>query len=121
MRNKLSIVRAYCIRPLLAAGFVLALAFIFAACSPTDPDDDGDGSFTMKSGKTNSIGSYEYEFENRSDYKVSINAGGSKRTLGTHFDMATVYNSSSSIKVKYSPSDKVKPSNNGSTVRFNNR
>jgi hypothetical protein len=103
----------------------LALTTALAACSiDTDPDKDGDGKFTMNGKKNERTGYYEYEFKNSSDYEITVTAGSHyKTTLKTRYNTsATITDfNSSSLTVKYSPSDKVKPGGGSSPVYFHNR
>jgi uncharacterized protein (TIGR02145 family) len=100
MRNKLSNVRAYCVRPLLAATLGLALVFTLS-CSSGDDSGGGDsgsspsvtkGTFTDsrdgKSYKTVNIGTQTWMAEN-----LNYNASDSKcyncATYGRLYDWAT--------------------------------
>jgi len=107
----------------MAAALGFAFVFTLSACSSTDMDADGDGEFKMSSSKQNSIGSYQYEFYNRSDYKVTLTVNnGSKINLEANRPVSyTVSNDKNNIKVKYIPADKVKPESGGSTIWFKNR
>jgi hypothetical protein len=106
----------------LTAGIMLAMVFSFAitACS-MDADKDGDGEFRMSGKKNETLGSYEYELRNRSDYAVTVMVGKYHKKTLTRNSVDIFFDSSEKLTVKYDPADKVKPSSSTSPVNFNNR
>jgi len=100
--------------------FAFAFAFALTACS-MDADKDGDGEFRMSGKKNETLGSYEYELRNRSDYTVTVMVGKYHKKTLTSYGNDIFFDSSEKLTVKYEPADKVKPISSISPVNFNNR
>ena len=99
---------------------VAAIGLSFVTCD-YNPDEDGDGSFTMN-GTANSNYSYDYRFLNQSKYEVTVTVGNERpqKLSPSAVFATTITHYGSRATVKYSPADKVKPEGSG-TVYFRNK
>jgi len=106
---------------LFGIAMLLATAFSAISCSNYNLDEDGDGYFYMI-GDSNSHDSYDYIFLNKSNYEVTVTVASSTKKLKAKSIVATtITDGSNRTKVKYSPTDKVKPESSWGTIHFRNK